>query len=65
MKRKSSRNVYKGQCRIDIQKYCEEHNIGYTAKPFFEKRGYTVIKEQHVEHKGVFITNYIMEKSGG
>ena len=28
-----------------------------TAKPFFEKRGYKVIKEQSVERHGVFLTN--------
>ncbi len=33
-----------------------------TAKSFFEKRGYKVIKKQQVERKGVFLTNYIMEK---
>lgn len=33
-----------------------------TAKPFFEKKGYKVIKEQQVERKGVLLTNYIMEK---
>lgn len=33
-----------------------------TAKPFFEKRGYSVIKEQRVERGGVFLTNYIMKK---
>lgn len=33
-----------------------------TAKPFFEKRGYKVIKEQQVERKGFLLTNYIMEK---
>lgn len=32
-----------------------------TAKPFFEKRGYKVVKEQLVERKGVFLKNYIME----
>lgn len=34
-----------------------------TAKPFFEKRGYKVIKEQGVERQGVFLTNYVMEKA--
>lgn len=34
-----------------------------TAKPFFEKRGYKVIKEQRVERQGVFLTNYVMEKA--
>lgn len=33
-----------------------------TARPFFEKRGYRVVKEQKVERKGVFLTNYVMEK---
>lgn len=32
-----------------------------TAKPFFEKRGYKVVKEQLVERNGVFLKNYIME----
>lgn len=32
-----------------------------TAKPFFEKRGYRIVKEQLVERKGVFLKNYIME----
>ena len=33
-----------------------------TAKPFFEKRGYAVIKEQLVERQGIFLKNYVMEK---
>lgn len=33
-----------------------------TAKPFFEKRGYKVIKEQKVEKQGVFLTNFVMVK---
>ncbi len=33
-----------------------------TARPFFEKRGYGVVKEQQVERQGVFLTNYVMEK---
>lgn len=33
-----------------------------TAKPFFEKRGYTVIKKQQVERKGILLTNFIMKK---
>lgn len=33
-----------------------------TARPFFEKRGYKVIKEQNVERHGVLLVNYIMEK---
>lgn len=33
-----------------------------TARPFFEKRGYKVIKEQKVERQGIFLINYVMEK---
>lgn len=33
-----------------------------TARPFFEKRGYNVKKEQQVERMGVFLTNYVMIK---
>lgn len=33
-----------------------------TARPFFEKRGYKVVKEQQVERKGIFLTNYVMTK---
>ena len=32
-----------------------------TARPFFEKRGYKVLKEQQVERHGVLLTNYVME----
>ncbi|MGN0473483.1 MAG: GNAT family N-acetyltransferase [Acutalibacteraceae bacterium] len=34
-----------------------------TAKPFFEKRGYVVVKQQQVERAGVLLTNYVMERS--
>ena len=33
-----------------------------TAKPFFEKRGYKLVKEQQVERQGIFLTNYVMIK---
>lgn len=33
-----------------------------TAKPFFEKRGYKVVKEQQVERQGLFLTNFVMIK---
>lgn len=33
-----------------------------TARPFFEKRGYRVIKEQQVERQGIFLINFVMEK---
>lgn len=34
-----------------------------TAKVFFEKRGYKIIREQQVERQGIFLTNYLMEKN--
>lgn len=33
-----------------------------TAKPFFLRRGYRVVREQQVERQGVLLTNYVMEK---
>lgn len=33
-----------------------------TARLFFEKRGYEVVKEQHIERDKIFLTNYVMEK---
>ena len=33
-----------------------------TAKPFFMQRGYRVIREQHVERRGILLTNFVMEK---
>lgn len=33
-----------------------------TARPFFEKRGYKLVKEQQVERQGLFLKNFIMEK---
>lgn len=33
-----------------------------TAKPFFESRGYIVLKQQSVERLGQVLTNYLMEK---
>jgi putative acetyltransferase len=33
-----------------------------TAKPFFEKMGYEVVKEQEVERDGIKLKNYVMKK---
>lgn len=37
-------------------------HVSITARPFFEKRGYRMVKEQQVERKGVFLTNFVMIK---
>ena len=34
-----------------------------TAKLFFEKRGYKVVKEQQVERQGIYLINFCMEKN--
>lgn len=34
-----------------------------TARPFFERRGWHVVKEQQVERRGVLLTNFVMERS--
>ena len=34
-----------------------------TAKPFFENRGYEVVKENVVIRNNVYLSNYIMEKN--
>lgn len=33
-----------------------------SAKPFFQHRGYRVVKEQEVIRQGVALTNFVMEK---
>jgi putative acetyltransferase len=38
-------------------------DVSITARPFFEKRGFYLIKKQEVQIDGVALTNYKMEKS--
>lgn len=48
-----------------LEQFVEENittHASITARPFFEKRGYKVVKEQQVERQGVFLTNYVMVK---
>lgn len=33
-----------------------------TARPFFERRGWRVVREQQVERRGVLLTNFRMER---
>lgn len=39
-----------------------ETHASITAKPFFLKRGYEVVRENRVNRKGIILTNYIMRK---
>ena len=45
---------------VTVKKIITHSSI--TAKPFFEKRGYRVKKEQTVVRNGISLTNFIMEK---
>ncbi len=40
-------------------------HVSVTARPFFERRGFAVVKEQQAERKGVLLTNFVMEKTLG
>lgn len=48
---------------VKAEKYTTHASI--TARSFFEKRGYKVIKEQQVLRFGVYLTNFVMEKQCG
>ena len=50
---------------LEKNTFCEKivTHASITARPFFEKRGYRVVKEQQVERKGVWLTNFVMEKT--
>lgn len=39
-----------------------ETHASITARPFFEQRGYCVVRQQQVERGGVLLTNFVMEK---
>lgn len=45
---------------VEAEKYTTHASI--TARPFFEKRGYVVVKQQNVPIRGQFLTNFVMEK---
>ena len=34
-----------------------------TARPFFEQRGYKVLREQQVERQGIMLTNFVKQKN--
>ena len=47
--------------RYGVHKISVEVSI--TARPFFEKRGYKVVKEQNARANRLYLTNYVMEKT--
>lgn len=49
-----------------LERYAEgtvTTHASITAKPFFEGRGYRVIRRQTVERRGVQMTNFVMQKA--
>lgn len=39
-----------------------ETHASITARPFFEQRGYRVVRQQQVLRKGILLTNFVMRK---
>lgn len=52
--------VEKTACGYGVRKISVEVSI--TARPFFEKHGYKVVKEQKAKANRLWLTNYVMEK---
>ncbi len=36
--------------------------VSITARPFYERMGFTVVNEQQIEVRGATLTNYVMER---
>lgn len=49
------------EAQVRVPEYTTHASI--TARPFFEKRGYKVVKEQQVERGGVKLTNFVMRRT--
>lgn len=60
------KGIGKALCR-ELESAVKSKNLSthasITARPFFEKLGYRVIKKQLVERQGILLCNYVMEKS--
>lgn len=52
---------HKLESSVDTDKIIVHASI--TARPFFEKRGYKIIREQSVDRCGISLKNYVMELS--
>jgi len=59
--RKIADNIEDYVCRLGIHTVTTDASI--TAKPFFEKRGYVVQREQCVELRGQLLVNFKMQKN--
>lgn len=54
----------------EVEKIAHEYGVSkitaevsITARSFFDKRGYTVVREQKARAKKLYLTNYVMEKA--
>lgn len=54
-------DVLESTCNSEV--YTIETHSSITAKPFFARRGYRVIKAQQVERHGVLLQNFVMKKA--
>lgn len=52
--------IEKEAARLGLEKLFTDASI--TAKPFFARRGYRLVREQQVERGGILLTNFRMEK---
>ena len=43
-----------------ISRLCSEVSI--TARPFYERMGFNLVREQQVEMRGQLLTNFVMEQ---
>ena len=48
------------EATVDAPRFVTHASL--TARPFFERRGYRLIREQQVQRRGVTLTNFVMEK---
>ena len=53
--------VEKMACKYNAHQISVEASI--TARPFFEKHGYNVVKQQKAKANRLYLTNYVMEKA--
>ena len=47
---------------VKAERYTNHASL--TARPFFQARGYRVVKARQVERRGVMLPNFVMEKAG-
>lgn len=47
---------------VELGVNCLFTEASITAKPFFQSKGFCIVREQQVERRGVTFKNYLMEK---